>query len=301
MPEGDTLFRTAENLRRALLGETVTRFDSVLESVREVDRRKGISGRVAHAVEARGKHLLIQLRKADSWFQEGDADPIAVPERLGLALIRSDLVLHTHLRMTGSWHIYRPGETWHKPVKYAKCVVYTEDFVFPCFSAPVVELLTARETARHVQLVELGPDAITEEFSPESALANFRRYPDVEIGVAIMNQRLMAGVGNVFKSEVLFIRRLWPWTMIGQISDEELMALILESHKLLKLNRGKGDRRTLFTLDDRDLQWVYGRSGKPCRACGALIRMRRQGLDGRSTYFCPNCQASSDIGEGRAA
>lgn len=274
-----------------MLRKTITRFDSVLEPVRHVANQRVVVGRTVHAVEARGKHLLILLRKAESAFEVGDADTIAVPERLQLELIRSDLVLHTHLRMTGSWHIYRPGEVWQKPVKYARCVLYTDDFVFPCFSAPVVELLTARETARHVQLVELGPDVITDDFDPEAALANLRRYPDVEIGVALMNQRLMAGVGNVFKSEVMFIKRVSPWAKVSELSDENLDALISESNKLLKLNRERGARRTHFSLNDRDLLWVYGRSGKPCRACGTIIRMRRQGLDGRSTYFCPNCQS----------
>ena len=291
MPEGDTLYRTAENLRKALGGKTITRLDSVLPAVREVDSRKRVAGRFAQAVEARGKHLLVVLRKPESEFQIGEGDAIAVPDRLQMRLLRSDLVLHTHLRMTGSWHIYRPGEAWQKPVKYAKCVLYTEDFVFPCFSAPVVELMTAREAARHSQLVELGPDAITDEFDADAALANLRRYPEVEIGIALMNQRLMAGVGNVFKSEVMFIRRVSPWTKIADLADEELAGLIREGHELLKLNRMRGARRTHFGLDDRDLLWVYGRSGKACRACGSIIRMRRQGLDGRSTYYCPLCQA----------
>src|SRR5687768_83597 len=145
MPEGDTLYRAAENLRKALLAKTIVRFETILDSVREADGRKKVAGRIAYAVEARGKHLLVQLRKPESEFDVGDGDAIAVPDRLQMELIRSDLVLHTHLRMTGSWHIYRHGEAWNKPARYAKCVLHTEDFVFPCFSAPVVELLTARE------------------------------------------------------------------------------------------------------------------------------------------------------------
>ena len=268
MPEGDTLYRTAENLRKAMLGKTVARFESIMESVREADSRRGIAGRAVHAVEARGKHLLIQFRKPESAYQIGDTDPITAPDRLQLPMIRSDSVLHTHLRMTGSWHIYRCGEPWRKPVKYAKCVIHTENFVFPCFSAPVVELLTARETARHVQLAELGPDAITDEFEPESAIANLGRYVDAEIGVALLNQRLLAGVGNVFKSEVLFIRRIWPWTKVRDLTCDELAGLIAESNTLLKLNRMRPARRTHFSHNDTELLGVYGRSGRPCRACG---------------------------------
>ena len=291
MPEGDTLYRTAENLRKAMHGKAITRFESILDPVREADSRRVMAGRTVHAVEARGKHLLIQCRRPESDFQTGDADPIAAPDRLNLELIRSDLVLHTHLRMTGSWHIYRHGEIWRKPVKYAKCVIHTSDFVFPCFSAPVVELLTAREAARHVQLIELGPDAITDEFDSDSALRNLRLYPDAEIGVALMNQRLLAGVGNVFKSEVLFIRRIWPWSKVRDLTDDDLAGLIAESNKLLKLNRLKGDRRTHFSLNESDLLWAYGRSGRPCRACGTVIKVRRQGLEGRVTFYCPACQS----------
>src|SRR6202012_5733376 len=119
---------------------------------------------------------------------------------------RTDLVLHTHLRMTGSWHIYRPGERWQKPEKYAKEVLHTDAFIAICFSAPVVELMTARETLRHPQLTKLGPDAIADEFDPMEARRRLRQYAAEPIGVAIMKQSAMAGVGNIYKSEVLFIR-----------------------------------------------------------------------------------------------
>ena len=137
---------------------------------------------------------------------------------------------------------------------------------------------------------ELGPDAITDEFEPESAIANLGRYVDAEIGVALLNQRLLAGVGNVFKSEVLFIRRIWPWTKVRDLTYDELAGLIAESNTLLKLNRMRPARRTHFSLNDTELLWVYGRSGRPCRACGCLVKVRRQGLDGRVTFFCPDCQ-----------
>lgn len=276
MPEGDTLFRTAVTLRKALLNKTVTRFDSSVEEVSAVLRRCPLEGRNISHVEARGKHLLITFAPVGA----GDGE---CEERT--------LVLHTHLRMTGSWHIYRPGEAWQKPERYAKVVIYTNDFVAPCFSAPVVELLTEWQAQRHPSLAGLGPDAMTEEFDPEAAFQRLRRHPDAEIGVAIMNQKAMAGVGNVYKSEVLFIRRLSPFRKVKELSDDDLRALIAESHRLLRLNEKRGDRQTHFSLRSNEKLWAYGRSGEPCRVCGERIRMRRQGFEARSTYFCPRCQA----------
>jgi endonuclease-8 len=192
--------------------------------------------------------------------------------------------------MTGSWHLYRPGERWQKPSHRAVVVIETPDFVAPCFSAPVVELLTEWQAKRHPDLVELGPDAITQEFDPEEAKRRMRRRPDVEIGVALLDQRAMAGVGNVFKSEVLFLKRVSPFLKVGELPDEVLESVIQEARRLLLLNRERGSRRTHFGLDERERLWVYGRSGEPCRVCGQTLRMRRQGLDARSTYYCPECQ-----------
>jgi endonuclease-8 len=316
MPEGDTLYRTAVTLRKALAGRTVTRFETSLEHVAAVDRRTPVTGRVVAAVEARGKHLLITLSGGTNGRNTSDenATPFSrrspehpstrpygrpdgrTPEHPDDSAtgneqpVTDNLIIHTHLRMTGSWHVYRPGEAWRKPARLAKVVLHTHEFVTPCFSAPVVELLTEWQARRHPELVGLGPDAITEEFDLEEALARLRRRPDVEIGVALMNQRLVAGVGNVYKSEVLFLQRVSPFRKIAELDEGTLTALIAEAHRLLRLNRDRGARRTLFGLREEQRLWVYGRSGEPCRACGETIRMRRQGLDGRSTYYCSRCQ-----------
>lgn len=310
VPEGDTIYRTAEVLRKALVGREVNRFETSVEAVAAVDARTPVACRTVTAVEARGKHLLITLRFNDQYpmtnVQSGSlageggesasqgSTPNAqapTPNAQGPAL-----VLHTHLRMTGAWHVYRPGEAWQKPVRYAKVVLYTAEFVTPCFSAPVVELLTEWQARRHPGLVTLGPDAITQEFDAEEALRRMRRRAEVEIGVALLDQRAMAGVGNVYKSEVLFLQKISPFLKVGEIADETLDALIAESHRLLRLNRAGGSHRTHFGLNDRERLWVYGRSGEPCRVCGEPIRMRRQGIDARSTYYCPRCQ---HVGVGR--
>jgi len=154
-----------------------------------------------------------------------------------------------------------------------------------------VELLTAREAVRHPMLTSRGTDAITPEFDPLLAVSQLRRLNDIPIGVALMNQRAMAGVGNVFKSEVMYICRVNPFDSIRTLDDDRLNALVTQSHNLLVLNGTKGSRRTRFSLDNKARLWVYGRSGQPCFTCGTLIKMKRQGLDGRSTYYCPKCQA----------
>jgi endonuclease VIII len=274
MPEGDTIYLTAATLRKALLDREITRFESAVPEVARIDARTPVAGRRVSAVEPRAKHLLIAF-----------APPEGAPEPL------PKLVLHTHMRMIGSWHIYRPGERWQKPARMAKVVLHTEEFVAPCFNAPVVELLTERQAERHPDLVTLGPDAITPEFDPQEARARMRRHPDDEIGVALLNQRLLSGVGNIYKSETLFTQRLSPFLKVVVLPDETLERLIAEAHRLLRANREEGNRRTVFGLSQRDRLWVYGRSGEPCRVCGETIRMRRQGADARSTYYCPRCQS----------
>lgn len=308
MPEGDTLYRTAVVLRKALLDREITRFETSVEAVAAVDARTPVAGRTVTAIEARGKHLLISLgenvksnapagggEEAESQGSTPNVEPPRghpTPNAEGPTpgAQRSTLVLHTHLRMTGSWHVYRPGERWQKPERYAKVVLHTDAFVAPCFSAPVVELLTEWQARRHSDLVTLGPDAIAEDFDPEEARRRMRRRPEVPIGVALLDQRAMAGVGNVYKSEVLFLKQTSPFLKVEELEDETLDALIAESHRLLRLNRSGGSRRTSFGLNERERLWVYGRSGEPCRVCGATIRMRRQGMDARSTYYCPRCQ-----------
>ena len=276
MPEGDTLFRIATTLRKALLNRRVTRFETSLPTVATANENHRVVGRVITGVESRGKNLLVA-------FAPGERAVQSTP-----------LVLHTHLRMTGSWHIYRPGESWQKPARRAVAVIHTDEWIAPCFSAPVVELLTEARASRLPSLVGLGPDAITEEFDGEEAFRRLRGLPDQPIGVAIMNQRKLAGVGNIYKSEVLFLQRLSPFRLVRELPDADLRALIAEAHRLLMLNRERGERQTHFGLDQRARLWAYGRSGEPCRECGTRICMRRQGLDARSTYYCPRCQNTGE-------
>ena len=271
MPEGDTIYRTATVLRQVLGGKRVTGFDTIIAQVAATSARQPMAGRIAHEVTPRGKHLLIT-------FRDPAAGPIA------------DLVLHTHLGMTGSWHAYRSGVPWKKPARLAKVVLRVEGVEAPCFSAPVVELLSVREAERHPALVRLGPDAIADGFDAAAALARLKARPDLTIGEALLLQEAMSGVGNVFKSEILFLERTNPFARVGDLSDETLDRLIGQARRLLLQNRGPGFRRTRAALDPQGRIWVYQRSGTPCYQCGAAIRMRRQGEGARSTYFCPRCQ-----------
>jgi endonuclease-8 len=280
MPEGDTIYRTATVLRRALQGKRVTGFETTVAQVAAVIARQPVVGRVISEVAPRGKHLLVVFR-----------DPDAGSE--------ADLVLHTHMRMTGSWHVYHEGVAWKKPARCAKVALHVDGVVAPCFSAPVVELLTAREAARHPALIRLGPDAIAEAFDADDVRGRVKGRPDLAIGEGLLLQTAMAGVGNVFKSEILFLERVNPFVRIGELSDEVLGRVIAQARRLLLLNRRPGFRQARATLDPGARIWVYGRNGRPCYECGASIRVGRQGKDARSTYFCPRCQGVDD--ESRAA
>ena len=196
MPEGDTIYRTATVLRRLLHGRRLTGFETTVPHVAAAIARHSVVGRVISEVAPRGKHLLIV-------FRDPDTGPAA------------DLVLHTHMRMTGSWHVYHDRTAWKKPARFAKVVLRVEGVVAPCFSAPVVELLTTREVVRHPALSRLGPDAIAEGFDADDVRARLRSRPDLAIGEGLLLQTAIAGVGNVFKSEILFVERVNPFARIG--------------------------------------------------------------------------------------
>lgn len=252
MPEGDTIFRAATTLRKALLGARVAKFASP-----RLAPPYPLGERI-EAVDARGKNLVLR-------FGGGRA-------------------LRTHMMMSGSWHLYRAGEKWQRPSWQARVEIGADNgFVAVCFNAPVVEWLVEESLAR------LGPDATTDEFDALEALRRLRSLPDRSLGEALLTQWALAGVGNVIKCEALFRCRASPFAQVGEVEDEMLRAVVEDSHRLLLRNRGGGPRTARESLDGRRL-WVYGRSGKPCHVCGTPIRMRRQGTAARSTYFCPACQ-----------
>jgi endonuclease VIII len=261
MPEGDTIHRAARVLERAIGGKTVAAFRSPLPALARV----APPARVAR-VEARGKYLLVH-------FDDGRA-------------------LVTHMRMTGAWHIYRPGERWQKPESRARVVIETEGFVAVCFSAPVVDLLSPRALARDPRFSNLGPDVLETGFDPAAALARLRRRNEKPIGEALLLQSALAGIGNIYKSEALYLCRVHPSRKVGDLSDPDLEALIQKARELLAANVGPAPRSTGRTLTGFRY-WVYGRSGRPCLTCATPIRMLRQGDAGRSTFWCPACQPAN--------
>ena len=271
MPEGDSIFRTAEALNRHLSGRIVTRFESVFPALTRVDADRPIAGRTVEGVTSRGKHILMAFS--------------------------GDLVLHTHMRMSGSWHGYPPGAPWRRPARDMRVLVGTAEFVAVGFNVPIAELLTSREMLRHDALRSLGPDLLDVSFDVEAAGLRMRAQAGRAIADVLLDQRVVAGIGNIFKSETLFAAGIYPFTPSSDVSDSDRIRLLRIARDMLRANRAPGRRlapsrgiRTRDSLQPGTALWVYGRGGKPCRKCGTPIEAKKTGLDARVTYWCPNCQ-----------
>lgn len=267
MPEGDTIFRAARALHRALAGRTVTGFESVFPHLARIDVDHPLRGRTIERVSARGKHLLMAFS--------------------------GDLVLRTHMRMNGSWHIYRPGERWQRPHHEMRIVIRTDGFEAVAFSVPVAEFHTAAELDREPSLRELGPDPLAADFDAEEAVRRIAARTDVEIADALLDQRAIAGLGNVLKSEVLFACRVSPFSRVADLAPNDIAALVAKAHRLMRVSAVTGVRQTTGRDNPAARLWVYGRAGQPCRRCGTPISRVKQGPNARSTYWCPRCQTAS--------
>lgn len=274
MPEGDTIFRAARTLNRALAGQVVTRFETQLPRLARVDEDAPIAGRMVESVEASGKWIRMKFS--------------------------GDLTLLTHMLMSGSWHIYRPGEAWQRGRLQMRIAVHTQNFVAVAFNVPIAEFHTAESLRRHRGVSRLGPDVLSPEFESDAAAANLAARPDLEVGVALLTQSLLAGLGNVFKSEVCFAGRVNPFRTVGSLTPEELKNLLSQARAFMlgNVTEGSGDRivtytgfrRTTGRADPSERLWVYGRRGEPCRRCGTPVQSRKQGMDARVTFWCPRCQ-----------
>lgn len=259
MPEGDTIHRLARRLS-VLQDQLIVRARSNVADFSSAD----FIGRRVTTVRALGKNLLIELDDRKT--------------------------LLSHMRMHGYWHIRRVNEPGRRPESYAKLVLQTQIWAAACFDAPVLELLTPWQLEHHPQLVRLGPDLLDEGFDSQQEFARFRSRPELAIAEALLLQRIVAGVGNVFKSEILFLCGVSPFTKVAALSDPELARITATAQKLLARNVGPGPRTTAFWSQSGQRYWVYRRAGRPCIKCGSIIQSARQGLGARTTYWCPVCQ-----------
>jgi endonuclease VIII len=260
MPEGDTIFRSATVLRRALAGKPLERFETP-----RLRPSPFPDGTRVTTVEARGKHLLIG-------FTDGR-------------------VLHTHMQMSGSWHVYTPGQRPRRPESQVRVRIAVPDAVAVCFNAPVVELLTERDLARHPRLAALGPDLCSPQVDLDEVVRRLERVAsDTPLGVVLLDQRVACGIGNVYKSEVLFAERLDPFATIASLDAGGRRRVYARAGELLRANLDGGRRVTA----SGGLA-VYGKAGRPCPRCRTAIAMRRQGETARSTYWCPSCQTAPDV------
>ena len=263
MPEGDSLYRFAALLRPVLEGR-------VIQAARAhgpgaVPRVQQVIGATCTGVRSQGKNLIIS-------FDNG-------------------LALRGHLRMYDTWEVYAPGQPWRRPEREARLVLEVPGAVVVNFSAPVIELIEERALALHEPVSGLGPDLLDDAFDAAEALRRLRdpSRATLTIGDAIMDQRAMAGVGNIWKHETLFRCGLNPWARVEELSDEALLGVVEKARELLRASVGKpgpaGARRPSM--------YVYMRAGQPCRRCNTRLRSAPQGNDIRHTAWCPKCQPES--------
>ena len=263
MPEGDTIFRAAATLRQTLSQAVIVNASSRDEHAVPSAR---LAGQTVTDVEARGKHLLIHLANGDT--------------------------IHSHMGMTGSWHVYAVGESWQKPQRQAALQLETERAVVVCFSPKQLEVLSKSQLKRHPWIARLGPDILATTFHMDEALSRFAAWGHLPLGEAVLHQGIVCGIGNVYKSEALFIRRLDPFQPVAKLEESQLRSLLECTRDLMRRNLNGYPRQTRFRTDGQR-KWVYDRSGEPCLVCGTSVAMRRQGDLGRSTYYCPECQGTS--------
>jgi endonuclease VIII len=251
MAEGDTILRAARRLEAAIGGQAL-----------EIKARSGqaraaglerVDGRRLEEVEARGKHLLLHF---------------------------GDLVLHSHLGMSGSWHVYRRGARWRKPAAAAWATLSGAGVEAVQFGGPTLRLLSATQLRADPALSRLGPDILAAGFNPAAVRARLQAAPERELGDALLDQQLVAGVGNIFKSEACFAARVNPWRKVGEMADEGVERVLEAARRLMQESVDQG----------RPSRAVYHRARQPCPVCGTPVAARGQGDANRRTYWCPKCQ-----------
>jgi endonuclease-8 len=257
MPEGDTIHHAAHRIRRVLEGRVPDELATPHPRFRADGWPEKLAGRAVERVDAHGKHLFLRF--------EGER------------------VIHSHLRMTGAWGVYRAGQRWHRSPRRAWLVLRSADHTVVQFDGPVLELLTETRRRFDLRLRALGPDLIKDDFDERAYLRRLREDdPTRGIGDALLDQRTIAGIGNLWKAEACFLAGVDPWRPTGAVSDEEALRLVREIRPLMQQSARDGHQART--------PGVYGRAGRRCRRCGATVAARGQGDDNRRTYWCPGCQ-----------
>ena len=274
MPEGDAIFRAARSLHRVLAGHAVIKFDTAYAHLDRVNVDTPIVGRTIERCESAGKHLLI--------------------------VFSGDLILRTHMRMNGSWHLYRHGEKWWRGPQAMRVRIDTADWVAVAFHVPVAEFVTPKQLETRDPVAQLGPDLLGQQFDRDEAVRRIVASAARPIAMTLLDQRIVAGIGNVYKSEVLFLSGVHPDLPSSAVPLPTLERMIDTARSLLQDNVVDGtspriqtyrNLRQLNPMSEHDESlWVYGRKGKPCRKCGTPIESKKMGLEARSTYWCPKCQ-----------
>ena len=279
MPEGDTIFRTARALTRALVGRPVTGFRSNYPLITRFHDDTPLTGQQIDRVESRGKWLLI-------YFSGGG-------------------ILATHMLMSGSWHIYRPGDSWQQPGHNMRIVLENNICQAVGFRVPIAQMHTAGSLARDRRIPKPAADVLNSQFDAQAVVERLRACAQEEVGDVLLHQEVLAGVGNVFKSEVCFVTGINPFCRVADLRPDQIATLIATSQKLIAANvledspdmivtyRGQ-HRRTTRQSDPGESLWVYSRNGESCRRCENRIRRRIQGPDARVTFWCPQCQPMPD-------
>ena len=257
MPEGDTVYQAAQRLHRALAGRTLTATDFRVPAFATVD----LSGQQVDEVVSRGKHLLIRVGEHS---------------------------IHSHLKMEGSWEVYPPGGRWRHPAHQARVVLRTADTEAVGFLLGTLEVLPRQRENDAVG--HLGPDLLGPDWDAAEAVRRLARHPGQPIAVALLDQRNLAGIGNVYANELCFLRGMLP---TRPVRDADLAATVALARRMLLANRDRTVRVTTGDTRRGRNTWVYGREGQPCLRCGTLVHrtlLGRTELEERSSYFCPVCQ-----------
>jgi endonuclease-8 len=257
MPEGDTIHRAARRVGAALVGSEIRSIEMPQRRHSKDRWDERLKGRDVKAVDAHGKHLFVRFD--------------------------GDLTLHSHLRMGGSWGVYPRGGKWHRGAHRAWLVIKTDDHDVVQFDGPVLELLTEGRTRFDRSLAALGPDVLAPEFDDAAFLGRLRaQEPARQIGDALLDQRVVSGIGTVWKSEGCFLAGVSPWRRLQDVADGEVLKVVREVRPLMMRSvEGNGPPRR---------RWVFERAGLPCRRCDTPVRFRGQGDDNRNTFWCPECQ-----------